>query len=101
MNIITVYFIWKEAVNMLFWNKVEIYNGYSLEEFSQLRNTLAAAKIQYDYKLIDRNKSGDFNIVKSGYGSLGSKPDLVTRYYLYVHQKDYYQAMHLISNRNV
>lgn len=86
---------------MLFWNRVEIYNGYSLKEFSELRNSLAAANIRYDYKLVDRNKPGDLAIVRAGYGSLGQKQKIVTQYYLYVHQKDYYQAMHLTSNRNV
>jgi len=78
---------------MFFWNKVEIYNGFSYKEFNELRNSLAVADIRYEYKLI--NLSG-----RVKFGSLGENPNFSTQYYLYVHQKDYYNAMHLTSNRN-
>lgn len=80
---------------MLFWNKVEIYNGFSFKEFSELRNSLAVAGIRYDYKLVSLSS----NRVRAG--NFGENPDYTTQYYLYVHQKDYYHAMHLTSNRNV
>lgn len=86
---------------MLFWNKVEIYSGYSPEEFTRLRSILNAANIHYEYKLVDRNEANHGNIMKPDSKSSSKKPASATRYYLYVHQKDYYQAMHLISNRNV
>jgi hypothetical protein len=79
---------------MLFWNKVEIYCGFSLKEFSELRNSLASAGIRYDYKIIP-NRS-----MRARFNSLGQNPQYDNQYYLYVHQKDYYNAMHLTSNRH-
>lgn len=80
---------------MLFWNKVEIYCGFSLKEFSELRNSLAVEGIRYEYKLVQLNNN------RARLGSLGQNPQFDTQYYLYVHQKDYHNAMHLTSNRNI
>ena len=80
---------------MIFWNRVEIYAGFSLQEFSELRNSLQVAGIKYDYRLINLNRS------RGKYGSFGRNPQYDTQYYLYVHQKDYDHSMHLTSNRNV
>lgn len=80
---------------MMFWNRVEIYCGFSLKEFSELRNSLAVAGIHYDYRIVNLNKD------RGRYGMAGLNQDMVTQYYLYVHQKDYYNAMHLTSNRHV
>ncbi|MGF7143799.1 hypothetical protein HNQ56_002229 [Anaerotaenia torta] len=63
---------------MLFWNRVEIYRGNSLQEFSELKNALATADIKYEYK------------------TKGT-----AEYILYVHQRDYEEAMYLTSNRHV
>lgn len=79
---------------MLFWNKVEIYCGFSFKEFTELRNSLAVAGIRYDYKFVHHGSRVKF-------GHFGEDPDFTTQYYLYVHQKDYYHAMHLTSNRHV
>lgn len=80
---------------MMFWNRVEIYCGFSLKEFSELRNTLAVAGIRYDYRIVNLNKN------RGKYGSAGMNNDMSSLYYLYVHQKDYDNAMHLTSNRHV
>lgn len=65
---------------MLFWNRVEIYWGYSSKEFTDLRNALAVENIKYDYKMLHKEQK--------------------ILYHLYVHLKDYDRAMHLTSNRN-
>lgn len=80
---------------MLFWNKIEIYCGFSLKEFSELRNSLAVAGIKYDYKLVHLNNN------HASFGSFSQNLQYDTQYYLYVHQKDYYHAMHLTSNRHI
>jgi hypothetical protein len=84
----------KRGDPMWFWNRVEIYCGFSLQEFSELRNSLAAAGIKYDYKLVNLNGS------RARLGSFGQNTKYETQYYLYVHQKNYEHAMHLMSNRN-
>lgn len=78
---------------MMFWNRVELYNGYSLKEFSELKSSLANAGIRYDYKMIN-------NRHRAVLGSFGQASKFSVHYYLYVHQKDYDNAMFLTSNRN-
>lgn len=78
---------------MFFWNKIEIYSGSSLKEFTDLRNSLDAADIRYDY----RTKHYSSVNVRNKRHTLYSKGDV--KYYLYIHQKDYDYAMHLTSNR--
>jgi hypothetical protein len=80
---------------MWFWNRVEIYCGYSSKEFYELRDVLAAKKIRYDYRIV--NNAGRNNSRKI---SFGVNPKYQYLYYLYVHQKDYDEAMFLTSNRN-
>ncbi len=79
---------------MLFWNRIEIYCGFSFKEFSELRNSLANAGIRYDDKIVPLNSS------RARIGSMGQNSQYDKQYYLYVHQKDYHHAMHLTSNRN-
>lgn len=75
---------------MFFWNRVEIYCGYSYQEFIELRNALMDAHLRYDYRFVNHNKKNRF----------GGNQKYSTMYYLYVHKKDYEQAMYLTSNRN-
>ncbi len=80
---------------MWFWKRVEIYCGNSLNEFSELRDALASKGIEYDYKRIDHNA-----IRNNRHGNIATLPKRETLYYLYVHHKDYDEAMHLTSNRS-
>lgn len=80
---------------MWFWNRVEIYCGYSSKDFYELRDSLAAKGIRYDYKIIDYNSTK-----RTRMGSFGQNPKYGFLYYLYVHQKDYDEAMFLTSNRH-
>lgn len=85
---------------MFIWNRVELYKGTSLKEFSELKNSLAAAGIKYDYKLSDHNRP-NLNLVDSyNRGHLTSQPRSLTEYTLYVHHKNYDEAMYLTSNRH-
>lgn len=79
---------------MFFWNRVEIYSGFSLKDFTDLREALVAAGLPYDYKLVNLNSN------RGRTGSLFENPKLSVQYYLYVHHKDYEQAMFLTSNRH-
>lgn len=85
---------------MLFWNRIEIYGGFSLREFSELKNALAVDGIKYDYKMIDRSNVGlRPNPQRTSLPS-GVDPRNAVQYYLYVHPKDYERAIYLTSNRN-
>ena len=79
---------------MVFWKKVEIYCGFSFKEFTELRDALKSKGIRYDFKIMNCNNSA-----KNSNESSGSNDKIL--YYLYVHSKDYYNAMHITSNRNV
>jgi hypothetical protein len=85
---------------MWFWNRIEIYSGFSLKEFSDLRDALIAADIRYDYRQVDRNSSAAFSSNRARFGTLGQNSKFTIQYYLYVHRKDYEHAMFLTSNRN-
>lgn len=78
---------------MLFWNKVEIYCGFSLKDFSELRDVLALKGVKNDYRLVN------YNCRRSGHPANRINNDRSIQYYLYVHKKDYDQAMYLTSNR--
>ncbi len=78
---------------MFFWNRVEIYSGPSLKEFSDLRSSLAEARIKYDYRMKQHPA------INTQHRLLPRNPSSDTKYYLYIHQKDYDHAMHLTSNR--
>ena len=80
---------------MLFWKRVEIYCGNSLKEFSELRNSLAAQGIRYDYRIV--NIAGPDKRL----GNAGINPEYQNMYYLYIHHKDYDRAMYHTSNRHV
>jgi hypothetical protein len=85
---------------MLFFHRVEIYSGFSLKDFSELRNSLAVAGIHYDYRIVDRNRAGIYGRSGRSFGTMGLDPKFTIQYYLYVHHKDYEHAMFLTSNRH-
>jgi hypothetical protein len=80
---------------MMFWKRVEIYCGYSLKEFSDLKNSLALQGIRYDYKIMNNNNEN-----RSRGWNLGLNRKFESLYYLYVNHKDYEHAMFITSNRN-
>ncbi len=73
---------------MWFWNKIEVYCGFSLTEFCELRDILASKGIPYSCRLVNMNSRR--------FGTLGQKPGLDTQYYLYIHKKDYDNAIHYL-----
>ncbi len=86
---------------MFFWNRVEIYEGYSLREFSELKNALAVDGITYDYRMIDRSNVGLRPNPRRTYLPSGVDPKNAVQYSLYVHHRDYERAIYLTSNRHL
>lgn len=76
---------------MWIWNRREIYYGYSMKTFSELRDCLAFNKLRYDYKI---RTSGN-----SRFGHLGENMEYNQQYYLYVHKKDYDNAVYFINKK--
>jgi hypothetical protein len=77
---------------MWFWNRREIYFGYSLKDFSEMKEKLAAKNIPYDYKVVDLNTS------RGRFGSVSLNKDFNTQYYLYVHKKNLEEVLFLLRN---
>ena len=75
---------------MWFWNRVEVYCGFSLSEFSELRDILSSKGIKYSYRLINQNTS------TRRFGAIGLNTRMEAQYYLYVHKKDYDTAIHYL-----
>ncbi len=77
-----------------FWNRKEVYMGYSMAECSEIRSTLAVNHVKYAYKVVNP-------FANHGRGTRGSfveRSDLSHMYYVYVHQKDYEWACKLIRD---
>lgn len=76
---------------MWFWNRIEVYCGFSLAEFSELRDILASKGFKYSYRLVNQNSD-----TSRRFGAFGLNTRMETQYYLYVHKKDYDNAMHYL-----
>lgn len=75
---------------IMFWNRKEVYMGYSLNKFNEVREILTANKIKYAHKLVNNNKS--FSSTRARMGSFGEKQEYSITYYVYVHKEDYDKA---------
>ncbi len=78
---------------MWFWNRREVYHGFSLKMQADVRDILKANHIKYDYRIINLNNKGR---VRSG--NFGINRDFSLEYYIYVSKKDYEYASHLLGN---
>lgn len=78
---------------MWFWNRSEVYHGFSLKEQSEVRESLRAHHIKYDFRIInlnsDRNKKGSYGINKK----------YETEYYIYVLKKEYQNALYVLGKQ--
>jgi len=84
---------------MWFWNRIEIYCGYSMKEFSDLKESLASKGIKYECRYEDI--SSNSRNYRSNIEFITQDKKNSTKYYLYVHKKDYENVMFLTSNRYV
>ena len=81
------------------FNRKEVYNGFSMEQCSNIRDILSVNKIKYDYNCVSSSNNAWFNSDRASVGSLGENPDYAYMYYVYVHKKDYDQACYLINSQ--
>jgi hypothetical protein len=84
---------------MWFWNRAEVYLGWSLEEFSKMKSLLVDNYIKYDYKVVDNSSYGVSNRRASGMGTFGENSKFRVQYYLYVYKKDYERAQYILSRK--
>ena len=83
---------------ILVCNRKEIYNGFSINEFNRIKNILAQKGIQYEFKTVNRTTSSGFDTSRGRVGSMGENMKYSYEYYIYVHRKNYNQAVFLINN---
>ena len=78
------------------WNQREVFVGLSLEKFNKVLSILSANKIKYKYKIINRNSSNVFSSRRGRTGTFGENIDYSNAYYVYVHKKDYDNALSVL-----
>jgi hypothetical protein len=78
---------------MFLFNYQEVYAGFSLEEFKNVRDTLAMNKIKYKYRVVNLNENRN----RRSLGSFGNNRNLEIQYYVFVQRKDYEQANYFVN----
>ena len=68
---------------IMFWNRYEVYVGFSIKDFNNILNILASSKIKYVYRTVNCGSNR-----RSLIGSFGENLDYKIMYYIYVHKKD-------------
>lgn len=82
------------------FNRKNIYIGYDLKGYSDIRTLLADNHIPY--KAGVKNRMGQWTghgTLRGRTGSFGQSPETACEYEVFVHRKDYDRAMHLIQNQ--
>lgn len=77
---------------MMIWNRKEVFFGFSLQKFNEMRQMLSENKIEYDYRLINNNNNYFWQSRRAVMGTFGEKAAYSITYYIYVHKKDYEHA---------
>jgi len=83
---------------IMIWNQKEVFTGYSLQKFNEVRHILAANKIEYKHRLVNNNNTYLFSSRRARTGTFGENMEYSTTYYIYVHKKDYDNACAVLRN---
>ena len=75
-------------------NRKELTITYSMEKQAEIRQTLAANKIEYVIRTFDRGFHS-----RARTGSFGASSDFSREYVIYVHKDDYEKAIYLINKK--
>ncbi len=82
-----------------FWRKAEVFTGYSIQRFNEVRDVLEAAKIKHEYKIVNHEGSQSASTSRSRMGSGHIKSEYSNLYSIYVHVKDFDEAQRLLEGR--
>lgn len=78
-----------------FFNRVQVYGGRDVGEFSRIRGVLEENRISYRYKVRDKmTQWSQRGTLRGRVGSLGQQSCL--EYEIYVHKKDAQEARWLL-----
>lgn len=78
------------------FNRKELTVTYDMKRQSDVRGILSANGIKYSVKVINRQNSAFLGSSRARSGSFGMNNDLSYEYKVYVHKKDYDNALRLI-----
>lgn len=78
----------------MIWNQKEVFMGYSLQKFNEVRDILVANKIKYKYRVVNHNRGSR----RGRTGTFGENMDYSNTYYIYVHKRDYDNACTVLQN---
>lgn len=81
---------------IMFWNRKEVFVGYSLNKFNEVRDILDLNKIKYKYRVVNRNSAYIFGTRRERTGTFGENMDYLNTYYVYVNKRDYDNACKLL-----
>lgn len=82
------------------FNRRDVYKGYDLKTYSNIRTVLSDNHIPYETNV--KNRMGQWagpGTLRGRTGSFGQSSDMMYEYKIYVHKSDYEQAMYLIQNK--
>lgn len=83
-----------------YWNRQEVYMGYSISKCSDIRSLLANSNIEYTYKTINCTNSATSGSGCGVRGEFDKRIEFNYMYYIYVHKNDYDYACKLIRDLN-
>lgn len=79
------------------FNRKELLVTFDMKHQRNVRDILSANGINYTVKATNRQNAAVVGSNRAGTGSFGVNPDLSYAYKIYVHKKDYDNAMRLIG----
>ena len=85
---------------MFIWNRKEVYNGFSINEFNRIKNILSAKGIDYNFRTVNKSTSSGFDTTRGRVGSMGENLKYSYQYYIYVHKNNYDNAIFVINTNN-
>lgn len=79
---------------IMIWNQKEVFMGFSLQKFNEVRQTLVDNNIKYKHRLVNNHN----NSRRARTGTFGENMEYSITYYIYVHKNDYDNACYVLKN---
>lgn len=83
---------------IFFLNQKEVFMGYSMKDFSDVRFKLSSSGIKYKVKTVNQSSSTMMGSDRARSGSYGLNQAYNYIYYVYVHKMDYEKALSIIKS---
>lgn len=83
---------------IFFLNQKEVFMGYSMKEFSDVRFKLSSNGIQYKIKTVNQNSSTFMGSSRIRNASYGLNQAFNYLYYVYVHRRDFDKAQSILKS---